>query len=91
MVDLTEEKKNNINGNARILNNEEDYKDLPIPLCLFKITDNNFITSITCPESLSQSKKNEILLDLYFFRPPAIERADKKNSNITITIKIYYN
>ena len=87
MVDLTEETKHNINGNARILNNEEDYKDLPIPLCLFKITDNNFITSITCPESFSKSKKNEILLDLYFFRPPAIERADKKNSNITITIK----
>lgn len=87
MVDLTEKKKNNINGNARILNNEEDYKDLPVPLCLFKITDNNFITSITCPESFSESKKNEILLDLYFFRPPAIERADKKNDNITITIK----
>lgn len=87
MVDLTEKKKNNINGNARILNNEEDYKDLPVPLCLFKITDNNFITSISCPESFSESKKNEILLDLYFFRPPAIERADKKNDNITITIK----
>ena len=87
MVDLTEKKKNNINGNARILNNEQDYKDLPVPLCLFKITDNNFITSISCPESFSESKKNEILLDLYFFRPPAIERADKKNDNITITIK----
>ena len=65
----------------------DDYKDLPIPLCLFNITDNNFITSITCPESFSNESKNIILLDLYFFRPPAIERADKKNDNITITIE----
>ena len=87
MVNLSSEKKSNANRNARILNNVEDYKDLPIPLCLFNITDNDFITSISCPESLHESKKNEILLDLYFFRPPAIERADKKNDNITITIK----
>ena len=85
LVDLTAEKKSNTN-NVRILNNEEDFKDLPIPLCLFNITDNNFITSITCPESYPETKKNEILLDLYFFRPPTIERADKENDNITITI-----
>ena len=41
---------------------------------------------MACPESLSESKKNEIILDLYFFRPPAIQRADKENDNITITI-----
>ena len=42
---------------------------------------------MTCPESFSESKKNEMILDLYFFRPPAIERVDKENDNITITIK----
>jgi hypothetical protein len=77
MVKLLVVKKKK-NDNARVLNNNEDYKDLPIPLCTFQITNNNFILSITCPESFSKSKKNEILLDLYFFRPPTIERADKK-------------
>ena len=82
-VDLNSEKKNK-SENIRVL---EDFKDIPIALCLFTITDNNFIMSMSCPESLSESKKNEIYLDLYFFRPPAIQRADKENDNITITIK----
>ena len=86
LIDLTAEKKTNNNINARVLNNAEDFKDLPIPLCLFNITDNNFITSLTCPESYPESKKNEMLLDLYFFRPPAIQRANKEQDNITITI-----
>jgi hypothetical protein len=77
MVELSVEKKEK-NNNTKVLNNIEDYKDLQIPLCTFQITNNNFILSITCPESFSKSKKNEILLDLYFFRPPTIERADKK-------------
>ena len=84
LVDLTAPKANR--RNIRVLNGIEDFKDIPISLCLFNITDNNFITSMACPESLSESKKNEIILDLYFFRPPAIQRADKENDNITITI-----
>ena len=84
MVDFTGGTKKT-ESNARILNSVEDYKDLPIPLCLFNITDNDFITSITCPESFPEIQKNTILLDLYFFRPPAIERPDKKNNNINIT------
>jgi hypothetical protein len=85
MVELSVEKKEK-NNNTKVLNNIEDYKDLPIPLCTFQITNNNFILSITCPETFSKSKKNEIFLDLYFFRPPAIERANKKNNNITVII-----
>lgn len=84
-VDLTSTKKSNSNNN-RVLNSIEDFKDIPVALCLFNITDNNFITSMTCPESLSETKKNEIILDLYFFRPPAIQRADKDKDNITLTI-----
>ena len=65
LVDLTSEKKSN--NRRRVLNNADDFKDIPIALCLFNITDNNFITSMTCPESFPESKKNEIILDLYFF------------------------
>ena len=84
LVDLTSAKRTTT---RRVLNSMEDFKDIPIALCLFNITDNNFITSMTCPESFSENKKNEMILDLYFFRPPAIQRADKENDNITITIK----
>ncbi len=46
--------------NLRFLDNNEKYKDQPIPLCLFNITDNNFITTLTCPESLSDIKKMKL-------------------------------
>ena len=86
LVDLTSE-TNSYSNKTRLLKSAEDFKDIPLALCLFNITDNNFITSMTCPESFPESKKNEMILDLYFFRPPAIQRADKENDNITITIR----
>ena len=63
---------------------ESDLKDAAFPLCTFNITDNDVITSMKCPESISDGKIKGIILDLYFFRPPAIERPDKKKNNVTI-------
>ena len=80
-VDLTSTKSRNIR-NLDSLNLENNQ----IPICLFNITDNHVITTMTCPESLPDNKRNEIILDLYFFRPPAVERADKTGDNITLTI-----
>ena len=54
-VELSIKEKEN-NNNTKVLNNTEDYKDLPIPLCSFQITNNDFILSITCPETFSESK-----------------------------------
>ena len=71
---------------AKNLQEIEDIEDLPIPLCLFNITDNNGITSIKCPKSMNEGKVKGIVLDLYFFRPPGIKRVDKKENNITIDI-----
>lgn len=85
LVDLTQ-KPCYDNNNVRSLEKSEDFKDVPIALCLFNITDNHVITTMTCPESFSESKKNEIILDLYFFRAPAAERIDKKYNNITLNI-----
>jgi hypothetical protein len=42
---------------------------------------------MSCPESFPDTKKNEINLDLYFFRPPAIKRADKEHDGINVSIK----
>ena len=82
LLELTKEP----NNNERNIRNLEDLKDIPLPICFFNITDNHIITTLKCPESLSDVKRNEIILDLYFFRPPAAERADKENDNITLTI-----
>lgn len=81
MVNLTKEKKT-----SRNLEENKENENITLALCIFNITDNDFITSITCHENLTDMKKNEILLDLYFFRSPAIERKDKVRNNITITI-----
>ena len=75
------------NNSQRNVGALEDLKDIPLPVCFFNITDNHIITTLSCPESLSDIKRNEIILDLYFFRPPAAERADKENDNITLIIE----
>ena len=77
--------------NARALEEDdtekiENYENYPIPLCLFNMTDNHIITSIKCHKSFPEEQKNQILLDLYFFRPPASQRIDKQNDNITLNI-----
>jgi hypothetical protein len=67
--------------------NFDDLKDIPIPLCLFEMTDNNAIVSITCPESLPKSKQKTIVRDLYFFKPPSIQRPNKEKGKIIINIE----
>ena len=84
LVDLIQ--ANNNLRNLRHLQNSEIFKNQSVPLCLFDITDNNVITNFTCPSALSYVKRNEIILDLYFFRPPAAERPDKIGDNITLKI-----
>lgn len=78
-------------SHVRNLDEIEDLEDIPIPLCLFNLTNNNVITSMTCPKSLSSTKKYTMILDLYFFRPPSIKRPDKNKSNITIDYEILDN
>ena len=70
--------------NLRSMQDIPDLKDAPLPLCLFNITDNHVITSMLCPESLNRNIRQAMILDLYFFRPPAIKRPDKKGNNVTI-------
>ena len=67
----------NTKTNSRRLTELNDLKDIPIALCLYNFTDTNIIISISCPESLSDNIKNEILSDLYYFRPYAKVSQDK--------------
>ena len=76
------EKKRNLEEN-----NNSSFKDKPIPICLFNITDNDAILSISCPESFPDTKRDSMVLDLYFFRPPGLKRLTNENINNTITRK----
>ena len=54
----------------RNLEEIDDLKDIPIPLCLFNLTNNNVITSMICPETLSENIKQNMILD--FSKPNLI-------------------
>ena len=81
LVDLT---GSNIH-NTRNLEEINDLNGIPIPICLFNFTNNDVITSITCPDSFPEEKKKLMVLDLYFFRPPGLKRPNKEELNVTIT------
>ena len=83
MVDLSKIKEDSTK--KRILEDNISFENASLATCLFNITDNDFITSITCHEKYPEIKKNEMLLDLYFYRAPAIERKNKTKDNITLT------
>ena len=90
LVDLSNSKKN-----LRNLKELDDLKDIPIPLCLFNISDNNIILSIKCPESLPENLKNEFISHLNYFRPldkSSSKKVDKfdiisKDDNIKVITK----
>ena len=83
MIELKNIKSDDVENSLRHLDEKTDLKDLPIPLCLFNLTDNDVITSITCPKNLQKNIIQNMILDMYFFRPPAIKR-DKIKTNVTI-------
>ena len=87
-VDLTNSVRRNLEEKRNLEStNNPDLKGKQIPICLFNLTNNDVITSISCPESLPETKKKSIILDLYFFRPPGLKRLTKENVNSTITRK----
>ena len=86
VVDLSATARRNLDK-TRKLQEINDLKDIPIPICLFNLTNNDVITSISCHDKFSKEKKKLLVLDLYFFRPPGIKRLTKENNNSTITRK----
>ena len=83
LVDLNDQDYSNV----RRLNELDSLENIPIPLCIFNITDNNVILSIACHKNVTNSTVSSIVLDLYFFRPAGVKRFDKERGNITITQK----
>jgi len=56
LVDLTGTTRRNLEK-TRKLEEKNDLKDFPIPICLFNLTNNDVITSISCHEKFSEQKK----------------------------------
>ena len=86
VADLSSKVRRNLDK-SRKLQEVNDLKDIPLPICLFNLTNNDVITSISCHNKFSEEKKKMIVLDLYFFRPPGVKRLTKENANGTITRK----
>ena len=82
LLDLTNTDNNEEDNNSEEIN---DLKDIPLPLCLFNITNKDIITSITCHKLIPENKIRMIVLDLYFFRPSILKRLNKEESNNTIS------
>ena len=81
LVDFNEQDHSQ-SRNLRGLEEIEDYKDFPLTLCFFNMTDNNIIISIACHKNISKNRVNSIVSDLYFYRPPANKRIEKTNIEI---------
>jgi hypothetical protein len=58
-IDLINSVRRNLKERRNLENkNNSDLKGKQIPICLFNLTNNDVITSISCPESLEETKKN---------------------------------
>lgn len=100
-LDLTIEKTNN-SGIRRIDENEnneeiiEEIKELILPICIIKHTDNNIIFLVTCPENLSENLKNSLISSFQIIKPVSAEnykdynlarfKTNKVDNNIIINI-----
>ena len=48
------------------------------------LTNNNVILSISCPQKLHKNIIQNMILNTYFYKPPAILRPDKTKNNVTM-------
>ena len=87
-LDLTIKNKNNY-GKKNI--DLEQIKEAMLPICLIEHSHDNIILSVTCPESLSENLKNNIILAFKSIKPNFSRGKIQNNSLNNITIKNYEN
>ena len=74
-LDLTIKNKNNLRRNNE---NIEEINQAILPICIIKHSDINIILSISCPETLSEDLKNNIISAFQSIKP----NLSKENFNI---------
>ena len=65
-LDLTIKNQNNL---RRTNENIEEIKEAILPICIIEHSDTNIILSITCPETLSENLKNNIISTFKSIKP----------------------
>ena len=79
-------KKDNRNLRTNEENDEDLIKNTIIPICLIEHTDTNLIISMTCPENLEDSFKNDIIIAFQNIKPDSMKGYEyDKNLVNTIT------
>ena len=86
-LDLTVKTKNNLKNNENI----EEIKKAILPICIIEHTSTNDILSVTCPETLSENLKNDIISAFQKIKPSLSNNKsdliiNHKNENIYINI-----
>ena len=78
IFNLNERKENNL---RRSEENTYYLKDAILPICIVEHNDNNIIISVTCPNTLSQNLKNEIIKTFKLIKPSSINQIIYNNEN----------
>ena len=100
-LDLTTKNKNNLRRNNE---NIEEIKEAILSICIIEHTDTNIILSITCPETLSENIKYNIISAFQSIKPNSCNKKIQNNGlidtiinekgnkiNITMLYKNYNN
>ena len=91
-LDLNIRENNNLRRNEE--NNKDSIKNAILPYCIIEHTDSNMIISLTCPDTLSNSFKNEIIQIFQNIKPNSTKEILLENNNVFNYIKgdkIYIN
>ena len=70
-VDLNKREESNLRRNEE--NNEELIKNVILPICIIEHTDTNLIISLSCPETLEESFKNDIIKAFQNIKPDSMK------------------
>ena len=68
-LDLTKENKDSNNNLRRNDENNNNIKKVIIPICIIEHTDTNIILSVTCPNTLADNLKRDIILAFQNIKP----------------------
>ena len=81
IFDLNKREKSNLRRNEE---NEYLLSKAILPICIVEHTDTNLIISLTCPETLSESFKNDLIQAFQNIKPNSTKAIMSFNNNVDI-------
>ena len=86
LLDLNKREENNLRRNDEE-NTEELIQKAILPICIVEHTDTNIIISITCPETLSDNFKEDIIRAFNIIKPDSQKGFDFDKNYVDTTIQ----